>query len=124
MKIQEFIDIYCPEIRERAQELAKTCDLEEFPNDGVDVDESGEKIPYVLCNGDKIPIADIIANTEEDFARLYPDMECRELYKQYVDALIIMDGEDALNHIRNAMVKEQARVKAFSEDNSLAEQLW
>lgn len=124
MKIQEFIDTYYPEVRDRAKQMEKYSKLEELPHDGVSYDESGEKVPYVLCNGDEIPVIDIITNTEEDFAKIYPDMEARELYKNYIEALTILDGEDALMHIRNTMRREQARVKAFSEDNSLTDMLW
>lgn len=124
MKIHEYIDKYCPEMREYAAACREYSELEELPHDGVSLDESGERVPYVLCNGDEIPIMDIITSTEEDFARQYPDMECRMLYKSYIDALTILDGEEALMHIRNSIRREQERVKAFSEQNDLADSLW
>lgn len=98
--------------------------LEELPNDGVYIDDSGERIPYVLCEGDEIPVMDIITNCADDFARLYPSMEAQELYASYIDSLIILDGPDALSHIRDTLLQEQNRVKAFSEKNSLADALW
>lgn len=98
--------------------------LEELPNDGVYIDDSGERIPYVLCEGEEIPVMDIITNSAEDFARQYPSMEARELYANYIDSLVILDGPDALNHIRDTLLKEENKIKAFSEQNSLADSLW
>lgn len=104
--------------------MEKTSPLEELPNDGIMIDDSGERIPYVLCEGNEIPIMDIITMSEDDFARQYPSMEARELYKNYIDSLVIYDGPEAISHIRNSLVQEQKRVKAFSESNSLSDSLW
>ena len=122
--MREFIDTYCSDLKEKAQSCKELIDMEELPHDYVITDDSGQKIPIVLCSGKEIPVMDIITCTEEDFARLYPDMECREMYKQYIDSLTILDGEEALKHIRNTMAREQERIKAFSEENGLADQLW
>lgn len=124
MKMKEFIDKYCPELRTLSKKMEKTSPLEELPNDGIMIDDSGERIPYVLCEGNEIPIMDIITMSEDDFARQYPSMEARELYKNYIDSLIIYDGPEAISHIRNSLVQEQKRVKAFSESNSLSDSLW
>lgn len=122
--MKEFIDKYCPELRTLSKKMEKTSPLEELPNDGIMIDDSGERIPYVLCEGNEIPIMDIITMSEDDFARQYPSMEARELYKNYIDSLIIYDGPEAISHIRNSLVQEQKRVKAFSESNSLSDSLW
>lgn len=124
MEMKEFIDKYCPELRTLSKKMEKTSPLEELPNDGIMIDDSGERIPYVLCEGNEIPIMDIITMSEDDFARQYPSMEARELYKNYIDSLVIYDGPEAISHIRNSLVQEQKRVKAFSESNSLSDSLW
>lgn len=120
----EFIAKYCADIKQRSEARKNLIDMEDLPHDEIITDESGQKIPIVLCCGKEIPVMDIITSTEEDFARLYPDMECREMYRMYIEALTILDGEEAVNHIRNTMSREQERVKAFSEDNELSQMLW
>ena len=64
---------------------------------------------------------DILTSTREDFARLYPSFECRELYDRYVDSLIMLEGADALNHIKEVMNREKERIQSFNQENSLSE---
>jgi hypothetical protein len=54
---------------------------------------------------------------------MYPDFECRELYDQYIDGLVLLEGEEAVNRIRNMMKREQDRVDAFKQHNSFTEAL-
>lgn len=69
----------------------------------------------VYCGEKAIPINDILSMSKSDFARVYPDFECRDLYDKYIESLIMLEGEDALNHIRSVLDQERQRIKEFSE---------
>lgn len=121
MKMQEFIDKYCEDIKSLCKNRASLLDDFDLPYDDVEEDDSGQPVKVVYCGQYTIPILDIITTTKEDFARNYPDFACRELYDNYVSSLIMLEGEDAVNHIRNVIQHEQERVLAFAQDNTLAD---
>lgn len=116
MLIHEFIVEYCQDIVETYTAThSKLLDSFDLPYDDEIEDDSGELMKVVYCGEKAIPINDILSMSKSDFARVYPDFECRDLYDKYIESLIMLEGEDALNHIRSVLEQERQRIKEFSE---------
>lgn len=116
MLIHEFIVEYCLDIVETYTAThSKLLDSFDLPYDDEIEDDSGELMKVVYCGEKAIPINDILSMSKSDFARVYPDFECRDLYDKYIESLIMLEGEDALNHIRSVLDQERQRIKEFSE---------
>lgn len=116
MLIHEFIVEYCQDIVETYTAThSKLLDSFDLPYDDEIEDDSGELMKVVYCGERAIPINDILSMSKSDFARVYPDFECRDLYDKYIESLIMLEGEDALNHIRSVLDQERQRIKEFSE---------
>lgn len=116
MLIHEFIVEYCQDIVETYTAThSKLLDSFDLPYDDEVEDDSGELMKVVYCGEKAIPINDILSMSKSDFARVYPDFECRDLYDKYIESLVMLEGEDALNHIRSVLDQERQRIKEFSE---------
>lgn len=116
MLTHEFIVEYCQDIVETYTAThSKLLDSFDLPYDDEIEDDSGELMKVVYCGEKAIPINDILSMSKSDFARVYPDFECRDLYDKYIESLIMLEGEDALNHIRSVLDQERQRIKEFSE---------
>lgn len=116
MLIHEFIVEYCQDIVETYTAThSKLLDSFDLPYDDEIEDDSGELMKVVYCGEKAIPINDILSMSKSDFARVYPDFECRDLYDKYIESLIMLEGADALNHIRSVLDQERQRIKEFSE---------
>lgn len=116
MLIHRFIVEYCQDIVETYTAThSKLLDSFDLPYDDEIEDDSGELMKVVYCGEKAIPINDILSMSKSDFARVYPDFECRDLYDKYIESLIMLEGEDALNHIRSVLDQERQRIKEFSE---------
>ena len=116
MLIHEFIVEYCQDIVETYTAThSKLLDSFDLPYDDEIEDDSGELMKVVYCGEEAIPINDILSMSKSDFARVYPDFECRDLYDKYIESLVMLEGEDALNHIRSVLDQERQRIKEFSE---------
>ena len=116
MLIHEFIVEYCQDIVETYTAThSKLLDSFDLPYDDEIEDDSGELMKVVYCGEKAIPINDILSMSKSDFARVYPDFECRDLYDKYIESLIMLEGVDAPNHIRSVLDQERQRIKEFSE---------
>ena len=116
MLIHEFIVEYCQDIVETYTAThSKLLDSFDLPYDDEIEDDSGELMKVVYCGEKAIPINDILSMSKSDFARVNPDFECRDLYDKYIESLVMLEGEDALNHIRSVLDQERQRIKEFSE---------
>lgn len=116
MLIHEFIVEYCQDIVETYTAThSKLLDSFDLPYDDEIEDDSGELMKVVYCGEKAIPVNDILSMSKSDFARVYPDFECRDLYDKYIESLVMLEGEDALNHIRSVLDQERQRIKEFSE---------
>lgn len=116
MLIHEFIVEYCQDIVETYTAThSKLLDSFDLPYDDEIEDDSGELMKVVYCGEKAIPINEILSMSKSDFARVYPDFECRDLYDKYIESLVMLEGEDALNHIRSVLDQERQRIKEFSE---------
>lgn len=123
MLMPEFVQTYCSDLVS-LYGSADSTDKFNLPCDDTIEDDSGEKVQVVYCGKQAIPVLDIVTLDEDDFAQIYPSFEARELYKSYLDTIKILDGEEALNHIRNEMRREQERVKTFSQETEIADNFW
>lgn len=122
MLMQEFIDTYCADLK------ALYVSTESIIDDGIDLpyddvieDDSGHKVKIVWCGDTAIPIYDIVASERSDFIKTYPSFECRELYDSYMDALYVLDGEDAVKQIRNEILREQQRIGSLTIAEELSD---
>ena len=124
MRMHEFVEKYCGDIKAI---YSNTVDLLEedydLPFDAEIEDDSGQKVKVVFAGDTAVPVLDIVSTDRSDFIRMYPDFECRELYDQYIDGLVLLEGEEEVNRIRNMMKREQDRVDAFKQHNSFTEAL-
>lgn len=111
MKIYEFISLYCQDLVEKNKTEKNLMVLEGLPRDGVNEDEDGKKIPYVLVDGECIPVADFITLERADFLKIWSSPGAPEAFDNYLSALSILEGEEALSRIRNAIAVETERLK-------------
>ncbi|MCM1440599.1 MAG: hypothetical protein NC131_15590 [Roseburia sp.] len=124
MRIREFVDTYCADLKSLFENTASILDEEyDLPFEDEIEDDAGNTMKVVYAGTTPIPILDIITSDRSDFVKLYPTFEARELYDSYIGALTLLEGEEAVYHIRNAMRMEQERISIFKNKNSLAGQL-
>lgn len=124
MRIREFVDKYCADLKSVYSDTASILDEEyDLPFDVEIEDDSGTLVKVVYAGDVPIPILDIITSDRSDFIKAYPTFEARELYDNYIGALTILEGEDAVFHMRNIMRQEQERISIFKNKNSLSSQL-
>lgn len=124
MRIREFVDKFCADLKSLYENTASILDEEyDLPFDDEIEDDSGNTLKVVYAGTLAIPILDIITSDRSDFVKMYPTFEARELYDNYIGALTLLEGEEAVYHIRNAMRLEQERISVFKNKNSLASQL-
>lgn len=115
MRIYEFIDKYCSDLVEKRNKMAALVNLEEFPHDDVVDDDDGNKVPVVLVDGNAIPVADFLTMDKADFLSVYKTQGCEEAFDNYVSALVILEGEEALSRIRNMILREAQRLEEDAE---------
>lgn len=124
MRMKEFVDKYCADIKALYSDTRSLLKEDyDLPFDDEIEDDSGQMVKVVYAGTTAIPILDIITCEKSEFARLYPDFECRELYEQYISGLIMLDGEEAVHRIRNSIQRERDKIDVFKHKNSLADQL-
>lgn len=124
MRMPEFIDKYCADIK--ALYVSTDAILDDgldLPYDDIIEDDSGRKMKIVWSGEVAIPINDIITSDRSDFIRMYPSFDCRELYDNYMNALIILDGEEAVKKIRNEIMREKQRIDNFGIADELVDMI-
>ena len=110
MRIFQFIEKYCQDLVEAAKVKRELIDLEEFPHDAVIEDVEGKRIPVVIVDSESIPVSDCFTMDRKDFLFTWKLPNAGEAYDNYVSALEILEGEDAVSRIRNAILAEQERL--------------
>ncbi len=114
MKIGQFMGIYCEDILIKSAS-AESANLEfEFPYDYEITTELGDKVKVIYAGNDEIPIMDIITLGTSDFRRFYPSEEAYDAYRQYLEAFVILEGEEVLNSIRNSILKQKEKLNKYS----------
>ena len=115
MRIYEFIDKFCQDLVEKAQEKRSLVDLSEFPHDDIITDVSGAKVPVVYIEGEAVPIGDFLSLDKKDFCSAWKLASSGETYDQYISLLEITEGADAVNRIRNSILAERDRLSGDVE---------
>lgn len=110
MRIYAFIDKYCQDLIENYRKTESLISLEGFPHDDVITDEDGARVPVVLVDGVSIPVYDFLTLDRKDFLIAYNTPGSAEAFDNYVSALTILEGEEAVSRIRNAILKETQRL--------------
>lgn len=115
MRIFEFIDKYCQDLVVSAKQARDLIDLSEFAHDAIVSDAEGNKIPVVCIDGHDIPVSDFLTMDKADFTNVWRSQNCAEAYDNYISALEILEGEEALSRIRKAILAERERLSADVE---------
>lgn len=115
MKIFEFIAEYCQDLVEKFRQEKSLIDLSEFAHDAIIKDEEGTDIPVVCVDGHNIPVSDFLSLDKTDFTAVWKTPGCAEAYDNYISALEILEGEEALSRIRRAITAERERLSADVE---------
>lgn len=110
MYIHEFISTYCQDLIQRNKQYKKLMVLDGLPKDGVVEDDDGRKIPVVFVDGNAVPVADFISMERADFLNIWNTPGAPEAFDNYVSALCILEGEEALSKIRMAIEMEANRL--------------
>lgn len=119
MLIHEFIVEYCQDIVETYTAThSKLLDSFDLPYDDEIEDDSGELMKVVYCGEKAIPINDILSMSKSDFARVYPDFECRDLYDKYIESLVMLEGEDALNISEVFLIRRDRESRSSQRERS------
>ncbi len=111
MKIFQFIDEYCSDLVDSSKLKKSLLDLSEFPHDGFIEDIDGNKIPVVFIDGESVPISDILTMDKKDFTKVWTQTNAASTYDSYIDLLEVLEGEDAINRIRNSMLASKERLE-------------
>lgn len=115
MKIFEFIAEFCQDLVNKSKQEKELIDLNEFAHDDVITDAEGNKIPVVCVDGLSIPVGDFLSMDKSDFVSVWKTPGCSEAYDNYISALEILEGEEALSRIRKAITAERERLSADVE---------
>lgn len=113
MKIREFTDKYCMDILKESKQRKSLLDTGDFGYDNIVEDVDGTPVKIVYAGIEEIPIADILSLGKADFMKIHPSIDASEVYDNYIDSIIVLEGEEALSHIRNEMMRERARIENY-----------
>lgn len=118
MKLGQFIDTYCQDILEESNQRKSYLGADDgLPYDDIVQDESGRPMKVVYSATRRIPIADILDSDRSEFAKVYSTPSDLETYDNYLNSIILMEGEEALEVIRKSVRNEMARIREFAKEN-------
>lgn len=115
MKIQEFAVKYCPDLLDRAKREATLFDLSDFQYDEEIVEEDGTRVKVLDTPSFQIPLSDVLGMTREEFATVWPQEECLDLYDRYISTLTITEGPEVLQEVQQAIRREQEKLSLYSQ---------
>lgn len=111
MLIKEFEKLYY-----KPKSVIVEDDEPEFTYDELIELEDGSMIKVVYDeDSNQIRVEDIITLTEGDFIEAYPAKASLEMYKQYLSNFIILQGEEALTALRDAILASQTKIDKFAD---------
>ena len=113
MKILEFAKTYCADIIEASKKAADLLDYEGFSYDDIIREDDGTYVKVVTTDNYVIPLEDILSMPCDEFQKVWPHQECVEAYDLYLSNLVIIEGEEVLNHVRTQLRREQERIEAL-----------
>lgn len=114
MKIPEFVNLYCADLVRKHRDQKNLCEAYGFPYDDTIEDIDGNPVRVVYGGDIEIPIQDILGMNREEFVKAYPHTLCHETYDRYLEHIIIIEGEEVLNIIRNSLTEEKKRLDNYS----------
>lgn len=115
MRIFQFIEEYCKDLVQDAKQKKALVDLSEFPHDGFSEDVEGNRVPVVYIDGESVPVSDFFSMDKNDFCHVWKLPSAQETYDSYMGLLEILEGEEAVNRIRNAILEEKKRLETDVE---------
>ena len=107
MKIYTFIDTFCQDIIKKSKEKKSLVDLSGFPCDAVIKSPDGKEIPIVYVDDIPVPVMDVLTMERADFLNTHKLQSAGLVYDNYLMNFVILEGEDALHRIRNAIKEEK-----------------
>ena len=110
MKIFQFMAEYCQDLIEAAKMKKELVDFTEFPHDTTITDSEGNTIPVVVVDGHDIPVSDFLSLDRADFINAWKSQGAGEAFDNYIGALEILEGEEAVSRIRKAIMAERDRL--------------
>ena len=115
MNIFQFIADYCQDLVEESKTKKALIDFNEFPHDTIVHDAEGNPIPVVVVDSFDIPVSDFLSLDRIDFLSAWKTPNAGEAFDNYISALEILEGEDALSRIRKTIAAERERLAADVE---------
>ena len=115
MRIFQFIEEYCKDLVQDAKVKRALLDLSEFPHDGFAEDVEGNKVPVVYVDGESVPISDFFSLDKADFCHVWKLPSAEETYDSYMSLVVVLEGEEAINRVRNAILEEKKRLETDVE---------
>ena len=116
MNIFQFIAEYCQDLVKDIKKEKEMIDLSTFAHDAIITDSEGNKVPVVIVDTLEIPVSDFLSLDKQDFLAQWKSLNAAEAYDNYISALEILEGAEALTRVRHAILSERARL---SEDVDL-----
>lgn len=111
MKIYEFIDKYCQDLIRKNEVSKALVALDGLPSDGTIEDDEGMTVPVVFVDNESIPVSDFLTMEKVEFLRVWTTAGAEEAFDNYLSALTILEGAEALNKIRNSIFRETERLR-------------
>lgn len=115
MTIQDFAQKYCVDILQKASQAQELLDLDGFSYDEVITTDEGYQVKVINTPSYQIPLQDILGLDRDQFAKIWNEPEALEAYDNYVATLIIIDGEDVLNEVRNTISRNAEALKQWHD---------
>ncbi len=112
MRITEFAETYCAELMDRYRKTKPLDLFEGYPYDEIIYDDE-TPVKVVNTQSGQIPIADILGMPRDDFAKVYPDEDSLTAYDKYMAMFVFLEGEEAVNQIRDAIALEASRLEEY-----------
>ena len=110
MTILQFLTSHCKDLIENSVKEKSLIDLSTFAHDDIITDIEGNKIPVVIVDNLTIPVSDFLTLDREDFIKEWKSVNVPEAFDNYISALEILEGTDAVSRARQAILAERDRL--------------
>lgn len=115
MRMREFIDKYCMDIVSDVKQRKSLLDSDDITYDAIIEEPDGSLVKIVYGGDEEIPVIDILTLDRQGFMKIHPSIAAVEAYDNYIASIVILEGEEALEHIRNEMLREQEAINAYKD---------
>ena len=110
MTILQFLTTHCKDLVEQSKKERELVDLSTFAHDAIITDVEGNKIPVVIVDNMEIPVSDFLTMDRVDFVKEWKSSNSGEAYDNYLSALTILEGVEAISRARQAILAERDRL--------------